>query len=75
AGAVSMAPCFMGDFDETLIRLAPPPDETSDEIFLVSHEVSRQRPAVMAVLRALQVLFRANRTRLNGILTTPESIR
>lgn len=75
AGAVSMAPCFMGDFDETLIRLAPPPDETSDEIFLVSHEVSRQRPAVMAVLRALQALFRANRTRLNGILTTPASIR
>ncbi|AOO82321.1 hypothetical protein BHK69_19390 [Bosea vaviloviae] len=66
AGAVSMVPCFMGDADETLIRLQPPPDRTADEIFLVSHEVSRQRPAVLAVLGALRELFRNNRAKLNG---------
>jgi hypothetical protein len=56
----------MGDADETLIRLQPPPDRTADEIFLVSHDVSRQRPAVLAVLGALRELFRNNRARLNG---------
>ncbi|TCR66513.1 LysR family transcriptional regulator [Bosea sp. BK604] len=66
SGAVSMAPCFMADADEALVRLGPPPPETADEIFLVSHEVSRQRPAVLAVLKALQSVFRENRARLNG---------
>jgi DNA-binding transcriptional LysR family regulator len=66
AGAVSMVPCFMGDADEALLRLAPPPERTADEIFLVTHEVSRQRPAVIAVLSALRKLFRENRARLEG---------
>lgn len=66
AGAVSMVPCFMGDYDETLLRLEPPPPETADEIFLVSHEVSRERPAVVAVLAALRSVFRSNRERLTG---------
>lgn len=66
AGAVSMVPCFMGDADEALLRLQPPPDKTADEIFLVTHEVSRQRPAVIAVLAALRKVFRDNRARLEG---------
>jgi DNA-binding transcriptional LysR family regulator len=66
AGAVSMVPCFMGDADEALLRLQPPPDKTTDEIFLVTHEVSRQRPAVIAVLAALRKVFRDNRARLEG---------
>ncbi|PZO04356.1 MAG: hypothetical protein DCF30_01130 [Hyphomicrobiales bacterium] len=66
AGAVSMVPCFMGDADDLLLRLQPPPDRTADEIFLVTHEVSRQRPAVIAVLAALRKVFRENRARLEG---------
>jgi DNA-binding transcriptional LysR family regulator len=66
AGAVSMVPCFMGDADPLLRRLAPPPDLTADEIFLVTHEVSRQRPAVVAVLAALRKLFRDHRAGLEG---------
>lgn len=66
SGAVSMVPCFMGDADETLRRLAPPPDRTADEIFLVTHEVSRQRPAVAAVAAALRSLFREQRAALAG---------
>lgn len=66
AGALSMAPCFMGDADPTLRRLQPPPDETGDDIFLVSHEVSRGRPGVAAVLAALRKLFRENQVRLLG---------
>jgi hypothetical protein len=46
-----------------LIRLNPPP-ETADEIFLVSHAVSRQRPAVIAVLAALRKAVRTHRAML-----------
>ncbi len=67
AGAVSMVPCFMGDTDPLLRRLEPPPDLTADEIFLVTHEVSRQRPAVVAVLAALRRLFRDHRAALEGL--------
>lgn len=66
SGAVSMAPCFMADADESLVRLEPPPDATADDIFLVSHESARQRPAVLAVLDALRKLFREQRDRLEG---------
>lgn len=66
SGAVSMAPCFLADADAGLIRLEEPPEVTADEIFLVSHESSRQRPAVLAVLDALRKLFREHRGRLEG---------
>lgn len=68
AGALSMAPCFMADADPALLRLAPPPEVTGDDIFLLSHDVSRQRPGVGAVLAALRRLFRAHRARLEGTL-------
>ena len=66
AGALSMAPCFMGDADPSLHRLQPPPEETGDDIFLVSHEVSRRRPGVAAVLSALRKLFKEYQARLAG---------
>jgi len=68
SGTVSMAPCFMADADEALLRLQPPPDRTADEIFLVTHEMSRQRPAVIAVMAALRKVFRENRAKLEGRL-------
>lgn len=73
AGAVSMAPCFMADADETLLRLEAPPEATADAIFLVSHEVSRQRPAVVAVLAALRRVFAANRGKLEGRIADAEA--
>ncbi|QEL21838.1 LysR family transcriptional regulator [Bosea sp. F3-2] len=66
AGALSMAPCFMGDADPTLRRLEPPPEQTGDDIYLVSHDVSRSRPCVIAVLGALRKLFREQRSLLAG---------
>lgn len=66
AGALSMAPCFMGDADASLRRLLPPPEETGDDIFLVSHEVSRRRPGVAAVLTALRKLFKERQALLAG---------
>ena len=39
-----MAPCFMADADANLLRLEEPPEATADAIFLVSHEIARQRP-------------------------------
>ncbi|UZF93536.1 LysR family transcriptional regulator [Bosea sp. NBC_00550] len=66
AGALSMAPCFMGDADPGLVRLEPPPEQTGDDIYLISHDVSRGRPSVIAVLTALRRLFREQRSRLAG---------
>ena len=73
AGALSMAPCFMGDADSSLVRLQPPPLATADEIYLVSHAVSRQRPAVLAVLVALRKVFKAHREKLEGGLARPSA--
>lgn len=67
AGALSMAPCFMADADPGLRRLEPPPEATGDDIFLLSHDVSRQRAGVGAVLAALRKLFRQHRGRLEGL--------
>ncbi|MCU4179972.1 LysR family transcriptional regulator [Bosea sp. BH3] len=67
AGALSMAPCFMGDADPSLRRLHPPPEQTGDNIYLVSHEVSRGRAGVAAVLGALRKLFREHQSRLMGL--------
>jgi DNA-binding transcriptional LysR family regulator len=75
AGALSMAPCFMGDADPTLRRLQPPPEHTGDDIFLVSHEVSRRRPGVAVVLAALRKLFKEHQARLAGKATNTEAGR
>ncbi len=66
SGAVSMAPCFIADADENLVRIEEPPEATADAIFLVSHEIARQRPAVLAVLAELRRVFRENRAKLEG---------
>lgn len=71
SGALSMAPCFMGDADPTLRRLEPPPEQTGDDIYLVSHDVSRGRPGVVAVLGALRRLFREQRALLAGEAVAP----
>lgn len=68
SGTVSMAPCFMADADADLVRLQPPPERTADDIFLVTHEVSRERPGVVAVMAALRKVFRENRAKLEGQL-------
>lgn len=75
AGALSMAPCFMGDADPALRRLGPPPEQTGDIIYLVSHDVSRGRPGVVAVLGALRKLFREQRARLAGEAPAPDDDR
>lgn len=75
SGALSMAPCFLADADAALVRLGEPPDDTADEIFLVSHESGRQRPAVRAALEALRRLFREHRGRLEGASVPTEPQR
>lgn len=75
AGALSMAPCFMADADPSLRRLEPPPEQTGDDIYLVSHDVSRGRPGVGAVLAALRTLFREHQARLLGSALQPERNR
>ena len=57
----------MADADPGLRRLEPPPEATGDDIFLLSHDVSRQRAGVGAVLAALRKLFRQHCARLEGL--------
>jgi DNA-binding transcriptional LysR family regulator len=71
SGTLSMAPCFMADADESLMRIEPPPDATGDDIYLLSHDVSRHRPGVAAVLAALRLLFREHRSLLAGEAARP----
>lgn len=74
SGALSMAPCFMADPDPGLVRIEPPPEATGDDIFLLSHDASRQRPAVIAVLAALRRLFGRHRALLAGEIRRPDEI-
>ncbi|MDB5538359.1 MAG: hypothetical protein JWQ89_86 [Devosia sp.] len=50
AGAgLSVFPCFVGDSDERLVRVAAPIPELETEQWLVSHHEDRHRPAVRLV--------------------------
>lgn len=50
AGAgMSVFPCFVGDSDPRLVRVAPPITELETDQWLVSHHEERHEPAVRAV--------------------------
>lgn len=59
AGAgLSVFPCFVGDSDERLVRVAPPIRELETDQWLVSHHEERHHPAVHAVSERLTTLMR-----------------
>ena len=59
AGAgLSVFPCFVGDSDPRLIRIAPPIGELETDQWLVSHHEERHNPAVRAVNDRIVALMR-----------------
>lgn len=61
AGAgMSVFPCFAGDSDPRLVRLATPIKELETEQWLVSHHEERHQPAVHAVAERIAALMRTH---------------
>lgn len=61
AGAgLSVFPCFVGDGDPRLVRVAPPIAELQTEQWLVTHHEERHSPPVRRVLERLRSLLRAH---------------
>ena len=59
AGAgLSVFPCFVGDSDPRLVRVAPPIAELETDQWLVSHHEERHEPAVHAVAERIAALMK-----------------
>lgn len=59
AGAgMSVFPCFVGDSDPRLVRVAPPITELETDQWLVSHHEERHEPAVRAVADRIVALMK-----------------
>jgi DNA-binding transcriptional LysR family regulator len=59
-------PCWLGDADPDLVRLAGPPEGFSDDVFLIQHRADRRRRDVARVADALADLFRREAAALAG---------
>jgi len=62
----AVLPCWLGDADPDLVRVADPTDEMVEDIFLVTHRRGRNRESVAQVSAALVDLFRRERHALAG---------
>jgi DNA-binding transcriptional LysR family regulator len=63
---LSIFPCFIGDSDPRLVRVAPPIPELSTDQWLVSHHEERHDPAVRTVADRIAVLMRDNGALFRG---------
>ena len=63
---LGVLPCFAGDRDPALIRLSPPLDEITRDLFLVMHHDLRRSPAVRAMSDTLAAIFKSEAGRLLG---------
>ena len=67
AGAgLTILPCFAGDSDPRLVRVAPPIAELHQEQWLVTHQDERHAREVRMVIERLVALLRANTPLFNG---------
>lgn len=67
AGAgIGVLPCFVGDADDRLARVAPPIAELASEQWLVSHHEERHAPEVRRVADRIAALMRENAALLTG---------
>ncbi|QFU15825.1 LysR family transcriptional regulator [Microvirga thermotolerans] len=62
----AVLPCWLGDADPDLVRVADPTEEMVEDIFLVTHRRGRNRESVARVSAALVDLFRRERHALAG---------
>jgi DNA-binding transcriptional LysR family regulator len=67
AGAgLSVFPCFVGDGDPRLVRVAAPIAELATEQWLVSHHEERHRPEVRRVADRIAALMRQHQALFRG---------
>jgi hypothetical protein len=67
---MSLLPCFLGDADPELERLAAPPPELVEDIYLLVHRDLRDLPQVRAVALELTRLLHEHDARLGGLATS-----
>ena len=63
---LSVFPCFVGDSDKRLVRVAPPIAELETDQWLVSHHEERHEPAVHAVAERIATLMRRHAALFRG---------
>jgi DNA-binding transcriptional LysR family regulator len=63
---LSVLPCFVGDTDKRLVRVAAPIAELETDQWLVSHHEERHEPAVHAVAERLAALMRQHAALFRG---------
>ena len=63
---LGVLPCFAADRDAALVRLSPPLEEITRDLYLVMHQDLRRSPAVRALGEAVSGLFEAEAGRLLG---------
>lgn len=67
AGAgLSVFPCFVGDSDPRLVRVATPITGLETEQWLVTHHEDRHRPEVRLIADRIAQLMRDNRPLFRG---------
>jgi DNA-binding transcriptional LysR family regulator len=69
--AASLLPCFIGDADLRLKRLAGPVPELDEDAYLLLHSQSAGSPAARAVADAIARLFRTHAAELAGQTVQP----
>jgi len=63
---LSVLPCFVGDSDKRLVRVAPPIAELETDQWLVSHHEERHESAVHAVAERIAALMRRHSALFRG---------
>jgi len=59
-------PCWLGDSDPDLVQVTKPVGDLIEDVFLVTHRRSRERPNVVRVADALAALFKRHQRALVG---------
>jgi DNA-binding transcriptional LysR family regulator len=59
-------PCWLGDSDPDLVQVVKPEGDLIEDVFLVMHRRSRNRPNVTRVANALAALFKRSQRALVG---------
>ena len=65
AGA-TLLPCWLGDGDAALTRLAPPPRELQEDVYLLTRRDARGSARLDLLVKGLAALFRAHARALAG---------
>ncbi|MGO4704701.1 LysR family transcriptional regulator [Microvirga sp. 2MCAF38] len=62
----AMLPCWLGDADSALVRVAEPREDLIEDVFLLTHQRSRNRANVKRVATAIAALFKRQGRVLSG---------